>query len=119
MISRAKNNLQSADQMAELAAKYLEEVAGRVYKQYQKLLRANNGVDFDDLLMLTEQLWRREPGVLRKYQARWQYVHVDEFQNCNPPQYKLVRQLGFGTDGRHKRPDHVCGLRDDDQTSYT
>src|SRR6266480_5053204 len=68
MISRAKNDLQSPDQMAELASKYLEEVAARVYKQYQKLLRANNGVDFDDLLMLTEQLWRREPEVLRKYQ---------------------------------------------------
>src|SRR5437660_11359885 len=66
MISRAKNDLQSPDQMAELASKYLEEVAARVYKQYQKLLRANNGVDFDDLLMLTEQLWRREPEVLRR-----------------------------------------------------
>src|ERR1700730_2768376 len=58
-ISRAKNDLQSPDQMAELAAKYMEEVAARVYKQYQKLLRANNSVDFDDLLVLTEQLWRR------------------------------------------------------------
>src|SRR6266851_3657863 len=119
MISRAKNNLQSPDQMAELAAKYLEEVAARVYKQYQKLLRANNGVDFDDLLMLTEQLWRREPGVLRKYQARWQYVHVDEFQDCNLPQYKLVRQLGFGTDERHEGLGNVCVVGDDDQMIYT
>jgi len=119
MISRAKNNLQSPDQMAELAAKYLEEVAARVYKQYQKLLRANNGVDFDDLLMLTEQLWRREPGVLRKYQARWQYVHVDEFQDCNLPQYKLIRQLGFGTDERHEGLGNVCVVGDDDQMIYT
>src|SRR5712692_9706937 len=119
MISRAKNNLQGPDQMAELAAKYLEEVAARVYKQYQKLLRANNGVDFDDLLMLTEQLWRREPGVLRKYQARWQYVHVDEFQDCNLPQYKLVRQLGFGTDERHEGLGNVCVVGDDDQMIYT
>jgi DNA helicase II / ATP-dependent DNA helicase PcrA len=119
MISRAKNNLQSPDQMAELAAKYLEEVAARVYKQYQKLLRANNGVDFDDLLMLTEQLWRREPGVLRKYQARWQYIHVDEFQDCNLPQYKLVRQLGFGTDERHEGLGNVCVVGDDDQMIYT
>jgi DNA helicase II / ATP-dependent DNA helicase PcrA len=119
MISRAKNNLQSPDQMAELAAKYLEEVAARVYKQYQRLLRANNGVDFDDLLMLTEQLWRREPGVLRKYQARWQYVHVDEFQDCNLPQYKLVRQLGFGTDERHEGLGNVCVVGDDDQMIYT
>ncbi len=119
MISRAKNDLQSPDQMAELAAKYLEEVAARVYKQYQKLLRANNGVDFDDLLMLTEQLWRREPEVLRKYQARWHYIHVDEFQDCNLPQYKLIRLLGFGTDERHEGLGNVCVVGDDDQMIYT
>jgi len=119
MISRAKNDLQSPDQMAELASKYLEEVAARVYKQYQKLLRANNGVDFDDLLMLTEQLWRREPEVLRKYQARWHYIHVDEFQDCNLPQYKLIRLLGFGSDERHEGLGNVCVVGDDDQMIYT
>jgi DNA helicase-2/ATP-dependent DNA helicase PcrA len=119
MISRAKNDLQSPDQMAELASKYLEEVAARVYKQYQKLLRANNGVDFDDLLMLTEQLWRREPEALRKYQARWHYIHVDEFQDCNLPQYKLIRLLGFGTDERHEGLGNVCVVGDDDQMIYT
>ncbi len=119
MISRAKNDLQNPDQMAEQAAKYLEEVAARVYKQYQKLLRANNGVDFDDLLMLMEQLWRREPEVLRKYQARWQYIHVDEFQDCNLPQYKLIRLLGFGTDERHEGLGNVCVVGDDDQMIYT
>lgn len=119
IISRAKNDLLSPDQMAELASKYLEEVAARVYKQYQKLLRANNGVDFDDLLMLTEQLWRREPEVLRKYQARWHYIHVDEFQDCNLPQYKLIRLLGFGTDERHEGLGNVCVVGDDDQMIYT
>jgi DNA helicase II / ATP-dependent DNA helicase PcrA len=119
MISRAKNDMQGPDQMAELAAKYLEEVAARVYKQYQRLLRANNAVDFDDLLMLTEQLWRREPDVLRKYQARWPYIHVDEFQDCNLPQYKLIRLLGFGTDDRHEGLGNVCVVGDDDQMIYT
>ncbi len=119
MISRAKNDLQGPDQMAEQAAKYLEEVAARVYKQYQRLLRANNGVDFDDLLMLAEHLWRREPEVLRKYQARWQYIHVDEFQDCNLPQYKLIRLLGFGTDERHEGLGNVCVVGDDDQMIYT
>src|SRR5947209_10361796 len=119
MISRAKNDLLGPDQMAEQAAKYLEEVAARVYKQYQKLLRANNGVDFDDLLMLTEQLWRREPEVLRKYQMRWHYIHVDEFQDCNLPQYKLIRLLGYGTDDRHEGLGNVCVVGDDDQMIYT
>lgn len=118
-ISRAKNEMLGPDQMAERAAKYSEEVAARVYKVYQKLLRHNNGVDFDDLLMLTEQLWRREPEILRNYQRRWQYVHVDEFQDCNLLQYKLVRLLGYGTADRHDGTSNVCVVGDDDQMIYT
>src|SRR5436305_14032106 len=119
MISRAKNDLQSPDQMAELASKYLEEVAARVYKQYQKLLHANNSVDFDDLLLLTEQLWRREPEVLLRYQRRWQYIHVDEFQDCNLPQYKLIRLLGYGINDKPEGLRNVCVVGDDDQMIYT
>ncbi len=119
MISRAKNELHNPDQMAELAAKYIEEVAARVYKQYQRLLRANNGVDFDDLLMLTERLWRTEPALLRRYQQRWQYLHVDEFQDCNLPQYKLVRLLGRGLDEQQPGPGNLCVVGDDDQMIYT
>jgi DNA helicase-2/ATP-dependent DNA helicase PcrA len=118
-ISRAKNDLLGPDQMAEQATKYAEEVAARVYKAYQKLLRSNNGVDFDDLLMLTEQLWRREPDLLHRYQRRWRYVHVDEFQDCNLPQYKLIRLLGYGTNERHDGPGNVCVVGDDDQMIYT
>ncbi|MHB8599180.1 MAG: ATP-dependent helicase [Ktedonobacteraceae bacterium] len=119
LISRAKNELQGPEQMAELAAKYVEEVAARVYKRYQKLMRSNNSVDFDDLLMLTERLWRMEPEVLRRYQQRWQHIHVDEFQDCNLPQYKLIRLLGFGTDDRHEGLGNVCVVGDDDQMIYT
>ncbi len=119
LISRAKNEMYGPDQMAEQASKYVEEVAARVYKLYQKMLRANNSVDFDDLLMLTEQLWRREPEVLQKYQRRWHYLHVDEFQDCNLPQYKLIRLLGFGTDDRHEGLGNVCVVGDDDQMIYT
>src|SRR6266571_1800820 len=119
MISRAKNDLLGPEQMAEQAAKYIEEVAARVYKAYQKLLRANNSVDFDDLLLLTEQLWRREPDVLHRYQMRWHYIHVDEFQDCNLPQYKLIRLLGYGTDDRHEGLGNVCVVGDDDQMIYT
>ncbi len=119
LISRAKNEMYGPDQMAEQATKYIEEVAARVYKVYQKLLRSNNGVDFDDLLMLTEHLWRREPDVLRRYQRRWQYIHVDEFQDCNLPQYKLIRLLAFGTDDRHEGLGNICVVGDDDQMIYT
>src|SRR5256886_6725540 len=119
LISRAKNDLLGPEQMAEQAAKYIEEVAARVYKGYQKLLRANNSVDFDDLLLLTEQLWRREPDVLHHYQMRWHYIHVDEFQDCNLPQYKLIRLLGYGTDDRHEGLGNVSVVGDDDQMIYT
>jgi ATP-dependent DNA helicase UvrD/PcrA len=119
LISRAKNDMLIPEQMAERASKYSEEVAARVYKVYQKLLRSNNGVDFDDLLMVTEQLWRREPEVLAKYQHRWTYLHVDEFQDCNLPQYKLIRLLGYGTDDRHEGLGNVCVVGDDDQMIYT
>lgn len=119
LISRAKNEMYGPDQMAELATKYVEEVAARVYKVYQKLLRSNNGIDFDDLLMLTEQLWRREPEVLRRYQQRWQYLHVDEFQDCNLPQYKLIRLLAYGTSDRHDGLGNICVVGDDDQMIYT
>jgi len=76
-------------------------------------------VDFDDLLMITERLWRTEPEVLRRYQQRWQYIHVDEFQDCNLPQYKLIRLLGHGTDERHEGAGNVCVVGDDDQMIYT
>jgi DNA helicase-2/ATP-dependent DNA helicase PcrA len=119
MISRAKNDMLGPEQMAEQAAKYVEEVAARVYKVYQKLLRSNNAVDFDDLLMLTERLWRREPDLLHRYQRKWQYLHVDEFQDCNLPQYKLIRLLGYGTDDRHEGLGNVCVVGDDDQMIYS
>jgi DNA helicase-2/ATP-dependent DNA helicase PcrA len=119
LISRAKNEMRNPDQMAELATKYIEEVAARVYKRYQRLLRANNGVDFDDLLMITERLWRSEPEVLRRYQQRWHYIHVDEFQDCNLTQYKLIRLLGYGTDDRREGRGNVCVVGDDDQMIYT
>jgi DNA helicase-2/ATP-dependent DNA helicase PcrA len=119
MISRAKNDMLGPEQMAEQAAKYVEEVAARIYKVYQKLLRSNNAVDFDDLLMLTERLWRREPELLYRYQRKWQYLHVDEFQDCNLPQYKLIRLLGYGTDDRHEGMGNVCVVGDDDQMIYS
>src|SRR5260370_13839014 len=83
-------------------------------------MRANNSDDFDDLLLLTEQLWRREPEVLRKYQRRWHYIHVDEFQDCNLPQYKLIRLLGLGlvSDERPEGLGNVCVVGDDDQMIY-
>ncbi len=114
IISRAKNDLLSPSEFAKSVNKYFEEVAARVYTRYEDLLRANNAADFDDLILLTYQLWKRNPDVLRQYQNRYTYIHVDEFQDTNKAQYELVRLLGAGTP---ETPGHfnVCAVADDDQ----
>src|SRR5258708_6309310 len=114
IISRAKNDLLSPAQFAERVNKYFEEVAARVYKRYEELLRENNAADFDDLILLTYQLWRRNPEILLQYQNRYRYIHVDEFQDTNTAQYELVRVLAGRTP---EVPGHmtVCAVADDDQ----
>ena len=73
---------------------YYEEIVARVWGLYQKKLHTNNALDFDDLLLHTERLFREAPRVLESYQRRWRYLHVDEFQDTNLVQYELVRMLG-------------------------
>ncbi|MEO7002721.1 MAG: UvrD-helicase domain-containing protein, partial [Ktedonobacterales bacterium] len=116
-ISRAKNELLSPIQYAEQVNKYMEEIAARVYKRYNEVLRERNAVDFDDLILLTYQLWRRNPDILRQYQRRYRYLHVDEFQDTNKAQYELVRLLAGGTP---ETPGHqnICAVGDDDQSIY-
>ncbi|WIG61989.1 MAG: ATP-dependent DNA helicase UvrD/PcrA [Ktedonobacterales bacterium] len=118
IISRAKNDLLSPAQFAASVNKYFEEVAARVYKRYEELLRANNAADFDDLILLTYQLWKDNPDVLRQYQSRYQYIHVDEFQDTNKAQYELVRLLGAGTPEQRGQMN-VCAVADDDQSIYS
>ncbi|MGH2504642.1 MAG: UvrD-helicase domain-containing protein, partial [Ktedonobacterales bacterium] len=113
-ISNAKNDLLGPLQFQEHANRYTEEIAARVYKRYDQVLRERNAVDFDDLILLTHQLWRRTPDVLAKYQRRYRYIHVDEFQDTNKAQYELVRLLALGTP---ETPSHrnICVVGDDDQ----
>ncbi|HEV8192471.1 MAG TPA: UvrD-helicase domain-containing protein, partial [Ktedonobacterales bacterium] len=114
LISRAKNELLTPAQYAEYVNKYLEEIAARVYKRYDEQLREHNAVDFDDLILMTYQLWLRNPDILRQYQQRYRYIHVDEFQDTNKAQYELVRLLAGGTP---ETPGHanICAVGDDDQ----
>ena len=118
IISRAKNDLFSPTEFAARVNKYFEEVAARVYARYEDLLRKNNAADFDDLILLTYQLWLRNPAILAQHQRRYQYLHVDEFQDTNKAQYQLVRLLAGGTT---ETPGHqnVCAVADDDQSIYS
>ncbi len=90
-ISRAKNELVGPDEY--VPATYWHEAVGRIYKRYQQKLLENNAVDFDDLLGYTVQLFREHPNLLARYQRRYVYLHVDEFQDTNMAQYLIVKQL--------------------------
>jgi superfamily I DNA/RNA helicase len=122
VISRAKNDLLTPRQFAESANKYLDEIAARVYQRYEEQLRTQNAVDFDDLILLTHQLWRRNPEALMRAQNRYHYLHVDEFQDCNRAQYELVRLLALGLPPLDGKNDvaftgrrNLCVVGDEDQ----
>ncbi len=108
-ISRAKNELLPPEQFP--IRSYRDEVYQRIYEAYQNALRTNQGVDFDDLLMLTAQLLREHPDVREAYQRRWQHLLVDEFQDTNMAQYEIVRLLAGP-----ERSVFVVG--DEDQSIY-
>ncbi len=89
----------------------LEEFAGVVYPRYQEMLKAMNAVDFDDLLLLTIKLFREHPAVLQKYQEKFSYIMVDEYQDTNKVQYDFIKMLA----GEKK---NLCVVGDDDQSIY-
>ncbi|MFL5757617.1 MAG: ATP-dependent helicase, partial [Chloroflexota bacterium] len=110
-ISRAKNEMLGADFLAEHATTHRERVIARLARRYDERLRAANALDFDDLLLRSVELFERAPDVLEKYQARWRYLHVDEYQDTNRPQYLWIRALASA----HR---NLCVVGDDDQSIY-
>jgi DNA helicase-2/ATP-dependent DNA helicase PcrA len=108
-ISQAKSELVTPELFQPQT--YNDEITRRVYERYQQLLRQNNALDFDDLLMQMVILFDQNPTVLRHYQNRYEHILVDEFQDTNTAQYALVRQLAG-----HRRNVFVVG--DEDQSIY-
>ncbi|HEX5417946.1 MAG TPA: UvrD-helicase domain-containing protein, partial [Chloroflexota bacterium] len=111
-ISSAKSKLIGPDQFSLTADTYADEQISVVYGAYQKALEAANLLDFDDILVKVVELFRDTPPVLERYQQRYRYVLVDEFQDTNPTQYALVRLLGA-------RYRNVCVVGDEDQSIYS
>jgi len=109
-IGKAKNELIAPEQYE--AATYWHEAVGRAYKRYQNLLAENNAVDFDDLLMTTVTLLRDNADVLARYQERYHYLHVDEFQDTNIAQYVMVKLLA-------DKYRNVFCVGDEDQSIYS
>ena len=111
-ISSAKNELIGVDEYQHQAADHFARITAEVYKQYQKKLRGNNGLDFDDLIMLTVRLFNEAPAVLEKYQERFRYIMVDEYQDTNHAQYILINLLA-------SKYQNLCVVGDDDQSIYS
>lgn len=94
LISRAKNGLLKPDQVqVHHSESEIEQVFPRVYALYQSKLIQYNAVDFDDLLFLTVRLWKEHPDVLNRYQDRWPFLLIDEYQDTNAAQYEMARLL--------------------------
>ena len=92
-ISSCKNEMMSAKAYERLAVSDYEKVVKEVYEKYDEKLRKNNSVDFDDLLLLPIELFKKNPDILEKYQELYQYILIDEYQDTNQAQYILTKML--------------------------
>ena len=110
-ISQAKNDLEDVEEFNKKYTGYVEQIIGKCYREYQKELAKSMTLDFDDLIMLTVQLFQKHPETLHYYQQKFQYIHVDEYQDTNHAQYRLVTMLA-------KKFKNICVVGDADQSIY-
>ena len=111
-ISSAKNELILPDEFElNVGGDFAKLKIAKVYREYEAQLKANNALDFDDLLVKTVQLLQTQPDVLENYQERFRYIMVDEYQDTNTVQFQLVRLLA----GKYR---NLCVVGDDDQSIY-
>lgn len=111
-ISTAKNAMIGPEEFIEKASSPQEQKAGQVYLELERRLRAANAMDFDDLLVRTLELLRTRPEVLEKYQERFRYISVDEYQDTNHVQYEIANLLAA-------KYQNLMVVGDDDQSIYS
>lgn len=111
-ISQAKNELLTPDEYSALARGRFQEAAATVYRIYQKILRENDALDFDDLILTTVLLFQKNPEILQKYQDLFQYILIDEYQDTNKAQYVLTKLLGY-------KWKNICVVGDFSQSIYS
>ena len=111
-ISSCKNEIVSPDDYEKFAVSEFEKVVLEVYHKYEKKLSLNNAVDFDDLLILPIRLFKENPEVLQKYQERYQYILIDEYQDTNEAQYILSKMISA-------KYRNICCVGDNDQAIYS
>lgn len=111
-ISGAKNELVTPDQYETMAHNHFSEKVSEIYKHYQKSLKKNNALDFDDIIMKTVELFQKYPEVLDQYQEKFRYISVDEYQDTNHAQYILTNLLA-------QKYRNLCVIGDSDQSIYS
>jgi DNA helicase II / ATP-dependent DNA helicase PcrA len=111
-ISRAKNEMLDPTFLSENAANHRERMIARLATRYQQRLQAARALDFDDLLLEAVRLFEEAPDVLARYQDRWHYLHVDEYQDTNRAQYLWINALA-------RKRGNLAVVGDDDQSIYS
>jgi DNA helicase II / ATP-dependent DNA helicase PcrA len=111
-ISAAKSNLWTPRELQQRSQSYWEEIVGRLYEKYDELMRINQALDFDDLINVTARLLQDNPQVLERYQDRYRYIMVDEYQDTNQAQYQLINFLA-------KKYRNLCVVGDPNQSIYS
>lgn len=111
-ISQAKNEIITASEYLSFARGYFQETVAKIYPMYQAILKESDALDFDDLILQTIKLFRENEQVLKKYQLRFEYVLVDEYQDTNRAQYQLTKLLT----GKWK---NICVVGDFSQSIYS
>ncbi len=115
IISAAKNELIGPEEFAmnaRISGTFRDQKIAELYREYQTQLKKNNALDFDDLLVKTVELFENHPEILDYYQEKFKYIMVDEYQDTNTAQFKLVSQLA-------KKYGNICVVGDDDQSIYS
>jgi len=110
-ISSCKNELVSPAEYEKFAISEFDKIVLEIYIKYEKMLRSNNSVDFDDLLILPIKLFRENPSILRAYQERFQYILIDEYQDTNEAQYIMTKMISA-------KYRNICCVGDLDQSIY-
>ena len=111
LISSLKNKMIFPEDYERITSEYREVKIAKIYESYQKSLKDSNAVDFDDLLLLPLEIFKKHPEKLTEYQERYQYVLVDEYQDTNKPQFEFIFSIT-------KKHGEICVVGDDDQSIY-
>lgn len=112
IISRSKGDFITQSVFMERVSSNFQELVAKIWKRYEEKLKKESALDFDDLLLETVLLLKKNPDIKKKYQDRWQYVHIDEYQDTNEVQYELTKLLV-------SEKENICVVGDTDQNIYS